>query len=239
MGRIKKFLSTYGKQEVLTILVLVVLTFGYPIFRTLLKIKWTGIIPIFLWVTLIFDFIVLFILLITLIRKKKTLHKESTLFLIILIMISNFQLNNFQAGNVIVFHKVFLAVSIIISLIELVVFGIVCIESQKEITIINSIFLIFSILQIILLFGSIYSAMYYWDFSSGIEIFKKTVNHCEVILYFDFIYFSTITFTSVGYGDIVPISNMAKAVVMVESLIYPIFIGLIVMNAKKLFTKNV
>lgn len=44
-------------------------------------------------------------------------------------------------------------------------------------------YLVFSILLIILLFGSMYSILYYWNFNVGIEVFEKTIHPEEAILF--------------------------------------------------------
>ncbi|NFL88079.1 two pore domain potassium channel family protein [Clostridium botulinum] len=49
------------------------------------------------------------------------------------------------------------------------------------------------------------SMIYYIDFPRGQDKFKL-VNSDEGLLFFDFIYYSVVTFTTLGYGDIIPIS---------------------------------
>lgn len=220
-------------KDVVNVFIWIILIIAPNFLNPLLKIKSIGIIPIYLWLTLILNFIVLFIYLRAL-RKRKVLHKFPSFVLLVLIMVSNYQISNIQAGNVIPYHKVFYACTFVFCIVEFFLFCKICILSQRETSSRSLMYLVFSILQIILLFGSIYSAMYYWNFSEGIEIFEKTVHTDEAILFLDFIYFSTITFTSVGYGDIIPVSNMAKIVVMLETIIYPIFIGVIVIKFKEI-----
>ena len=56
---------------------------------------------------------------------------------------------------------------------------------------------------------------------SGLNI--KGIN-----VFFDSFYFSVITFTTLGYGDILPLNNIAKAVVISEVLIGFVMLGLLV-----------
>ncbi|WP_080442840.1 ion channel [Clostridium botulinum] len=69
----------------------------------------------------------------------------------------------------------------------------------------NLLSLVFCILVIILLFAVMCSMIYYIDFPRGQDKFKL-VNSDEGLLFFDFIYYSVVTFTTLGYGDIIPIS---------------------------------
>jgi|GEM_PF-4386125 len=44
-------------------------------------------------------------------------------------------------------------------------------------------------------------------------------------LEFDYLYFSTITFTTIGYGDCLPVSKEAKTAVMIQSMIGYLYLG--------------
>lgn len=70
------------------------------------------------------------------------------------------------------------------------------------------------ILLIVLSFSFDYHALYIKNFDS----FKTSLVENDSFLrqYFEFIYFSLITFSSVGFGDIVPISVSGKTIVMFE-----------------------
>lgn len=52
-------------------------------------------------------------------------------------------------------------------------------------------------------------------------------------MYFDFFYFSVVTFTTLGYGDIYPVSIIAKSVVIVEVLIFIVYISIILLSMNK------
>jgi hypothetical protein len=70
------------------------------------------------------------------------------------------------------------------------------------------------ILLIVLSFSFDYHALYSTDFDSFKTSF--TVNGSFFRQYFEFLYFSLITFSSVGFGDVVPLSVEGKIVVMLE-----------------------
>ncbi|HEA31165.1 MAG TPA: two pore domain potassium channel family protein [Leeuwenhoekiella sp.] len=46
--------------------------------------------------------------------------------------------------------------------------------------------------------------------------FSHKMGVTGIKIFFDYLYFSTITFSSVGYGDIIPMSVLAKTLVMLE-----------------------
>lgn len=90
-------------------------------------------------------------------------------------------------------------------------------------------FLLFELYQIIHFFAVIYSTILIIDHSS-FTIVKAT---SPLILYLDMFYFSTVTFTTLGYGDIVPTNPIAKMVVVVEVFLFAIVISLVVVNLAK------
>ncbi len=80
----------------------------------------------------------------------------------------------------------------------------------------SHIFTLFGLLigLIIFSFGIDYSALYMIDittFKTNLEGNAATIN-----IFFEYLYMSTITFSSVGYGDIVPMTVLAKLIVMLE-----------------------
>ena len=73
------------------------------------------------------------------------------------------------------------------------------------------------ILLIVLSFSFHYHALY----ATNVDSFKTTLtgNTSLIGQFFEFLYFSLITFSSVGFGDIVPISVVGKIIVMLEVLL--------------------
>jgi len=73
------------------------------------------------------------------------------------------------------------------------------------------------ILLIVLSFTFDYHALYV----TNVDSFKTslTANSSFIRQFFEFLYFSLITFSSVGFGDIVPISVSGKIIVMLEVLL--------------------
>lgn len=70
------------------------------------------------------------------------------------------------------------------------------------------------IILIVLSFSADYQALY----ALGPENFKSDamLNSSLFVQFFEFLYFSFVTFSAVGYGDIVPISIWGKILVMME-----------------------
>ena len=68
---------------------------------------------------------------------------------------------------------------------------------------------------IVFSFGADYTCISFGDHSSfkGLE---GTVNFTYLEQLFQYFYFSTVTFASIGYGDIVPVTVSAKIVVIIE-----------------------
>ena len=68
---------------------------------------------------------------------------------------------------------------------------------------------------IILSYSADFTCLYAADSNSfqGIKIYSTTTYFNQL---FDFFYFSVVTFASIGYGDIVPVSLSAKLIVMLE-----------------------
>lgn len=73
------------------------------------------------------------------------------------------------------------------------------------------------ILLIVLSFSFDYHALY----TTNVDSFKTSLtgNTSLIGQFFEFLYFSLITFSSVGFGDIVPISVAGKIIVMLEVLL--------------------
>jgi hypothetical protein len=73
------------------------------------------------------------------------------------------------------------------------------------------------VLLIVLSFSFDYHAIYATD----VDSFKTSLtgNNSFFRQFFEFLYFSLITFSSVGFGDVVPISVSGKIIVMLEVLL--------------------
>jgi voltage-gated potassium channel Kch len=65
-------------------------------------------------------------------------------------------------------------------------------------------------------------------FNSDVEELKKISNGFRSYSLIDYMYFSTITITTTGYGDILPNSTRVRCLVMIESIIGVILIGLFI-----------
>ena len=83
-----------------------------------------------------------------------------------------------------------------------------------------------TLFQIIQLFAIVYAYIYSIDNTS----FAGISNDKPFLLFIDFMYFSTITFTTLGFGDITPVSSAAKTAVMFEVLLFVIYISIILLN---------
>lgn len=70
------------------------------------------------------------------------------------------------------------------------------------------------IILIVLSFSADYQALYILN-SENFK-FETIPNNSFFLQFFEFLYFSFITFSSVGYGDIVPISIAGKLIVILE-----------------------
>ena len=80
-------------------------------------------------------------------------------------------------------------------------------------------FVIEAFIQIILLYANLYNK-YIDELSSG--------NHSLVISKIDLIYYSITTFTTTGYGDIYPISDMTKTIAASEMIAGYFFSGIMI-----------
>jgi len=101
----------------------------------------------------------------------------------------------------------------------------------------------YSLKQLILIFGSIifmtifsfsidYSCLYEFQESSFYGIPNYPSSYLEKIP--DFFYFSVTTFATVGFGDIVPISGFAKALVVLEMVLSFLIIVFSLSNINKI-----
>lgn len=88
----------------------------------------------------------------------------------------------------------------------------------------------------ILSFATDYTCLYQFENSA----FNGMPVHSDTYIYnlYHFIYFSVITFSAVGYGDIVPISDVAKFVVMLEIFLSFFIIVFALTKIKKIHIKK-
>jgi voltage-gated potassium channel Kch len=90
-------------------------------------------------------------------------------------------------------------------------------------------YLLLEFFQIINFFAVLYSLILVFDHNGIVGM--DTAN--AYTIYIDMVYFSTVTFTTLGYGDIVPINPFAKVTVILEVFLFVIVISLIVVNMSK------
>ncbi|MEN6636059.1 MAG: potassium channel family protein [Clostridiaceae bacterium] len=93
----------------------------------------------------------------------------------------------------------------------------------------NVFYILLELYQVIHFFAIIYSVILIFDHSG----FAGVNTSSAFSLYLDMFYFSTVTFTTLGYGDIVPINPIAKVTVILEVFLFVIVISLIVVNMSK------
>lgn len=100
---------------------------------------------------------------------------------------------------------------------------------KREFGLKSSVIIIVILMQIVIFFALIYANICDIDRTSFKGI-KPEYNEHPFQLFVDFLYFSTVTFTTLGYGDITPASSAAKMVVMFEVLLFVIYISIILLN---------
>ena len=88
------------------------------------------------------------------------------------------------------------------------------------------VFITISIIEIIFFFAFVYAGIFTLDRTS----FRGIVLSGPFKLLVDFVYFSTVTFTTLGFGDIAPMSSAAKITVIVEVLLFVVYISIILLN---------
>lgn len=91
------------------------------------------------------------------------------------------------------------------------------------------------VIMLIIVFATLYVLITVFDcdaFNIGCKfnnVFDKMIN---------MLYFSTMTLTTVGYGDIAPVSNLAKIIVSIEAITFTVIISFIIMNFKSKTNEN-
>jgi hypothetical protein len=82
---------------------------------------------------------------------------------------------------------------------------------------------ILNLLLIVVVYTSVFCSIYIYD-NSSFELPKQGV------VYLDFLYFSFVTFTTTGYGDITPVSYLAKFTSASEAFIFACVISIAILN---------
>lgn len=98
--------------------------------------------------------------------------------------------------------------------------------SRERIDTFSSIIIIIILIQLVIFFAIVYANLFDIDRTS----FQGVTREYPVRLFIDFLYFSTVTFTTLGFGDITPISSAAKIVVMIEVLLFVVYISIILLT---------
>ena len=82
-----------------------------------------------------------------------------------------------------------------------------------------------------LLMGLTFAMMYQFVFALDSEAFVAHPDihgHDHVITWSDFIYFSFITLTTVGYGDVIPSSNFTRGLAVLESIAGVLYVAVLI-----------
>ncbi len=79
------------------------------------------------------------------------------------------------------------------------------------------------VINVIFIFAFFYFCIYLFIPNSFAGI---TPNAAPLTVYIDLIYFSFITFATIGYGDIAPLAIMGKGVVVVQIILFYIVVGI-------------
>lgn len=79
-----------------------------------------------------------------------------------------------------------------------------------------------------LLLGLIWSVAYMALFAVDADAFQGLSESASDLRLLDFQYYSFVTLTTLGYGDVLPISNTARALAIVESIVGQFYIAILV-----------
>lgn len=94
----------------------------------------------------------------------------------------------------------------------------------------NNFVFVVSLLMLIIAFAVAYSLIWNIDETFTQVSFSYSGTEYTDFSYFDYIYYSVVTFTTLGYGDMLPITLLARTYTMIETLIFVIYISIIVLN---------
>lgn len=110
------------------------------------------------------------------------------------------------------------------------VFSIICGYGYKPLrTIASSLFFIVFWGIIYWIFGQLLLDSFYRD----ISIYPKTIS------FIDYIYYSGITYTTIGYGDIVPLNDVIKVLSILEALTGVSMLSLFIFSLTKSLTEHI
>lgn len=94
---------------------------------------------------------------------------------------------------------------------------------RERLHIVEMSLILFTFLQIIILFADIYIIL----FCINKHAFTGVAVTNQFDLCVDFLYFSTVTFTSLGFGDIHACTSIAKIFVMAETLLFTVGVSIV------------
>jgi len=89
-----------------------------------------------------------------------------------------------------------------------------------------------------LLAGILWSLVYYFLNTSMPGSFEGNLSSTKQLHLHDFVYFSFVTLTTLGYGDIVPITATARSVVYIEAIFAQFYIAILVAGLVSVHISN-
>ncbi|MBD3232246.1 MAG: two pore domain potassium channel family protein [candidate division Zixibacteria bacterium] len=97
--------------------------------------------------------------------------------------------------------------------------------------------LLFGVVSVYLLTGGTFSMIYLLieTISPGSFFINPEMNINGILDGSDFIYFSFVTLTTLGYGDIIPVSSVARSFSMIEAIIGVMYLAIIISRTVGMF----
>jgi len=87
---------------------------------------------------------------------------------------------------------------------------------------------IYGIISVYVLFAFVWAALFQFMYDMNPEHFRITAGDGGTIDYLDFLYYSVITLTTLGYGEIIPLTSKARALAMLESIAGVLFLATVI-----------